>query len=256
MKEKYRQLEFGLLRSYISELTFFIEVSDFYKKSSKFHSVCYPEISDRRKYFADAACDPLLANKEVDCIVSNDIDFGYGEPFWFLLGANGGGKTTYLRSVGSNLILFLCGCPVFAKRAYIYPFSSVVTHFPKDERFTAAGRLTEEKLRVDSMLENGGDCSFYLFNETFSGTDDVKGYELAFSTARVMVDRGIFGLFVTHFHNLENEDFPVLQALTDPENERARTFKICRSEKGSMSHAADILKKYGLDKYSLAERRK
>ena len=106
------------------------------------------------------------------------------------------------------------------------------------------------------MLSKGGDDSFLLFNETFSGTDDKRGCDFAISTAKSMLERGMFGLFVTHFHEIEYENFHVLQALVDADNNNTRTFKISRADRDGKSHATDILKKYGLDKYSLAERRK
>ena len=96
-----------------------------------------------------------------------------------MLGANGGGKTTYLRALGINLILFLAGCPVFATEAEMYPFDIVLSHFPKDERFDHSGRLDEERKRTEEMLNIAQNkAGFLFFNETFSGTDDKRGFDL------------------------------------------------------------------------------
>ena len=106
--------------------------------------------------------------KNCESIVPNDADFTENEPFAFLLGANGGGKTTYLRALGVNLIFFLAGCPVFAKEAEIYPFDIVLSHFPKDERFDNTGRLDEERGRTEKMLDAArGKRAFVFFNETY-----------------------------------------------------------------------------------------
>ena len=115
-------------------------------------------ITERR--IAKELYDISLLAKNCENIVPNDADFTEYEPFCFLLGANGGGKTTYLRALGVNLILFLAGCPVFAKEAEIYPFDIVLSHFPRDERFDNTGRLDEERKRTEEML-NKIKCSEY-----------------------------------------------------------------------------------------------
>lgn len=173
-----------------------------------------------------------------------------------MLGANGGGKTTYLRALGINLLFFLAGCPVFAKQAEIYPFDTVLTHFPKDERFDNTGRLDEERKRIAQMLADTRDKkAFLLLNETYSGTDEARGFALLTETASQIVDAHHFGLYVTHFHEVMALDVPVLSAEVDTSNGNKRTYRIVRSKGSASSYALDILKKYRLDKESLTARR-
>ena len=72
----------------------------------------------------------LPSRQNVTNIVPNDILFNE-KTFFFLTGANGGGKTTYLRSVGIAVILFLSGCPIPCEGAEIYPLDNV---YPFPER--------------------------------------------------------------------------------------------------------------------------
>ena len=51
-------------------------------------------------------------------------------------------------------------------------------------------------------------------------------------------------------------EFPVLCAAVNTDQENQRTFKIERGVREKRSYAEDILKKYRLDRNSLAERRK
>ena len=44
-------------------------------------------------------------------------------------------------------------------------------------------------------------------NETYSGTDDLKGAKLTLETARKLRDSGAFALWVTHFHEVNEEGF-------------------------------------------------
>ena len=254
---KYDDVDFHEPTSYISEIKFFLEIHGLIQKAKK---VGIPhtnaKIAREPCYTAKELYDISLLAKNCESIVPNDADFSENEAFYFVLGANGGGKTTYLRAVGINLILFLAGCPVFAKQAEIYPFDIVLSHFPKDERFDNTGRLDEEHRRTEEMLKAAQDkVVFLLFNETFSGTDDKRGFELLKDTAAKIDEHRHFGLYVTHFHEVMSLDCPVLSAEVDATDENKRTFRIVRSKGSASSYAADILKKYGLDKNSLEARR-
>ena len=150
----------------------------------------------------------------------------------------------------------VCEHAVFAKEAEIYPFDTVLSHFPKDERFDNTGRLDEERRRTEEMLKAAQDkVAFLLFNETFSGTDDKRGFDLLTDTVAKIAESKHLGLYVTHFHEVMSLDFPVLSAEVDSTDENKRTFHIVRSKGSSSSYAVDILKKYGLDKNSLEARR-
>ena len=254
---KYANVDFHEPLMYISEIKFFLEIHSLMQRASKLrvpHTIA--KIANAPQYAAKELYDVSLLAKNCETIIPNDADFTEKEPFCFLLGANGGGKTTYLRALGVNLIFFLAGCPVFAKEAEIYPFDIVLSHFPRDERFDNTGRLDEERRRTEEMLKAAQDkVAFLLFNETFSGTDDKRGFELLKDTAMKIGENHQFGLYVTHFHEVMTLDYPVLSAEVDSSDANKRTFRIVRSKGSASSYASDILKKYRLDKDSLAARR-
>ena len=215
---KYADVDFYEPTTYISEIKFFLEIHGLIQKAKKVGIPrTHAKIAKEPCYTAKELYDISLLAKNCKNIVPNDADFSENEAFCFVLGANGGGKTTYLRAVGINLILFLAGCPVFAKQAEIYPFDIVLSHFPKDERFDNTGRLDEERRRTEEMLKAAQDkVAFLLFNETFSGTDDKRGFELLKDTATQIDEHRHFGLvrypFPTEVMSL---DYPVLSAEVD-----------------------------------------
>lgn len=218
----------------------------------------FANISDRKQYIAKDIYDISLLAKRTSRgqYVSNDVFFTETEHCFFLLGANGGGKTTYLRAVASNLILFLSGCPIFCESAEIYPFDMIFTHFPADEHFDHGGRLFDEECRVRAMLDKGTENSFVFLNETFTGADARKGLSLSLSFMRSFSENHTFCLFVTHFYEVMEFEFPILCAAVNTEHENQRTFKIERGVREKRSYAEDILRKYGLDRISLAKRGK
>ena len=254
---KYTDVDFYEPTSYISEIKFFLEIYSLLQRATQIGVPhCIAKLSQTPQYAAKELYDVSLLAKNCETIIPNDADFSEKEPFCFLLGANGGGKTTYLRALGVNLIFFLAGCPVFAKEAEIYPFDIVLSHFPRDERFDNTGRLDEERKRTEEMLNIAQNkTAFLFFNETFSGTDDKSGFDLLTDTVAKIAESKYFGLYVTHFHEVMSLDYPVLSAEVDLSDANKRTFRIVRSKGSASSYASDILKKYRLDKDSLAARR-
>lgn len=240
---------------YRAEIDFYLSVYELAQRASKNGiAVCFPDISDRRVFRARNAYDVSLLVKNCDKIVPNDIDFSESDNVYFLTGANGGGKTTYLRTVAVNLLLALGGCPVFCESAEIYPFTAVFTHFTADERFTDSGRFVEEQKRVGGILAAADAGSFVLLNETFSGTDEKKGEALTLETAQKLQKLGSFALYVTHFHEVNGRGIPMLNTVIDDSDENRRTYKIVKSSESNSSYAYDILKKYRLTKEALAKR--
>ncbi len=255
--KKYSYAELNAPVSYISEIKFFLEIVRLVKRAENCGVLhCIADISESPKCEAQGLSDISLLIENCERIVPNGLFLTAEEPFSFVIGANGGGKTTFLRAVGINLILFLSGCPVFASEAEIYPFDSICTHFPKDERFDDIGRLDEELSRTDRMLDDAQNkTAFFLYNETYSGASEKRGFELLKYAAKRTTEKGHFGLYVTHFHGVTELEYPVLSAEVDPVNGNERTYKIVRSKGRASSYANDILKKYRLDEASLEARR-
>ena len=111
-------------------------------------------------------------------------------------------------------------------------------------------------MRIQEMLNTAQNkTAFLFFNETFSGTDAKRGFELLADTVEKLDSNNQFGLYVTHCHEVMSLDYPVLSAEVDQLGDNKRTFRIVRSKGSASSYAADILKKYRLDKESLATRR-
>lgn len=238
----------------LNELRFIKEIREFCDRlRARNLPCCTPKIAEKRKIYASDAIDGALTLKTAD-IVPNDLYFDEKEHLFFLTGANGGGKTTYLRSVGIITILFLAGCPVPAVSAEIWPFKNVVTHFPSDERFEEGGRLADEIHRIDNIMEIADSDTLVLLNETFSGTDERKSERLIRETAEELKRRGVFGVWVTHVHSFGEEILPALSVEVDENDSNRRTFKVIRKKAFSGSYARDILEKYGLAAEQLKRR--
>ncbi len=241
--------------SYRFELNFYLEALKLMDRiRAAGLPLCWPEIAEEKKLDVRGLRDiSLLLKGSVD-IVPNDALFSEEEPFFFLTGANGGGKTTYLRALAICVLLFLSGCPVCADTAAIWPFGNVFTHFPQDERFEADGRYADELRRTDEILASHGGDSLILLNETYSTTNEELAVTSTLALTEKLKDSGSFTLYITHQHGLEAAGVPFLSVIVDSDDQNRRTYRIARRKEAAGSYASDIIRRYGLDGETLRRR--
>lgn len=235
----------------LPDLDFYFDIYSLKKKACEYNiPSCYAKIANKPCFIAESVFNISLMDSIKDKIVPNDTYFTNEENFFILTGANSGGKTSYLKAVAINLLLFLSGCPIFCSKAKIYPFSKIFTHFCSDEKNTKRGSFNDEYQSIKSLVDviNNFDDCFILFNEPLTTTNSDKAETLIYEFADLFYKKGLCGLLVTHFHSIANMNIPSLHVAVN--NENSRTYKI---EKGSesSSYAIDILRKYKLDNKSL-----
>src|SRR5690606_5490035 len=73
----------------------------------------FPDIVSERLLEAEALGHPLLLETER---VTNDVRFDQHQSVMIITGANMAGKSTFLRSIGVNVVLALAGAPVCASK--------------------------------------------------------------------------------------------------------------------------------------------
>jgi len=253
--DKYRTVISGEIFDYLEELTFIDGILQFTAlASSKGIPYSFPRVSDKKCIDFKNVYDITLLKKEGTVIVPNDVSFTEAEPFFYLTGANGGGKTTYIRAVGVASLLFLAGAPVFCEGGEGGLLDGVFTHFPRDERFEGSGRFFDEKKRVDAILEKENGNALILLNETFATTGEEKAVECTTELARRLYKSGSFGLYITHQHDISESEIPFLGVMIDESDRNRRTYRIEKRRLPPRSFARDILEKYGLTKAALKER--
>lgn len=219
-----------------------------------------PELRTEREISLKGVQDISLRRRGLrgEEVIANDLQLSQqnGDNFFWLTGANGGGKTVYLRAAGIAMLLAVSGCPVPCSGGSFAHFDRLMTHFPLNEDFRDTGRFDEEKRRADEIASAASPTLIALLNETFSGTDEAKSAASSQILAETLHQSGAFGIYVTHLHELTGGDIPTLAAVVDESDENRRTYRIVRQRRTDSSHAADILFKYALTRQQLAERRR
>lgn len=151
--------------------------------------------------------DPLLVQScdKIGEIVPNDFAKSSAAGI-AILGANGSGKTVWLRSVGLMQLFSQAGLPIPAKSAEIPLYQQIFTHFSSGEKeFEAgneAGRFEQEVREMASILDEIGEHGLILLNETFQTTAYEEGAEGLSHILRYLAAGGNHWMLTSHLTEL------------------------------------------------------
>ncbi|WLD22894.1 DNA mismatch repair protein MutS [Flavobacterium dauae] len=132
----------------------------------------YPIITSNQIKMEDLGHPLILKDKRV----KNTIDFSQ-KRFVILTGSNMSGKSTFLRTVGINLVLSYAGAPIDAKQAVIYPLPLWVSMRLTDSLSDSESFFFAEVKRLKQIVNEAEKQSvFVLLDEILKGTnsDDKK----------------------------------------------------------------------------------
>jgi DNA mismatch repair ATPase MutS len=148
--------------------------------------------------------DICLALRSDRAVVGNDVDAN-GNSLIIITGANSGGKSTFLRSVGLAQLLMQCGMFVAADSYEASVCAGVFTHFIREEDTTmTSGRLDEELSRLSSIVDQIRPYCLMVFNESFAATNEREGSEIGRQVVRALLEAEITVCFVTHQFDFAN----------------------------------------------------
>ena len=109
-----------------------------------------------------------------------------------ITGANSGGKSTFLRSVGQAQLMMQAGMFVSAEALATEVRDGLLTHFKREEDATMeSGKLDEELRRMNDVVARAAPNSMVLFNESFAATNEREGSEIARQITTALVDCGV-----------------------------------------------------------------
>ena len=115
-------------------------------------------------------------------------------------GSNMSGKSTWLRTVGTNAVLALAGATVRAERFKLSPLTIGGTLRVHDSLQAGRSRFYAEILRLKQLVEMAGQSPplLFLVDEILHGTNSLDRLQGAEAVVRGLIDRGAIGLFTTH----------------------------------------------------------
>jgi DNA mismatch repair ATPase MutS len=135
-------------------------------------------------------------------VVGNDVDADRKQ-LVVITGANQGGKSTFLRSIGLAQLMMQAGMFVAAEAFSANTCAGVFTHFKREEDPTMTrGKLEEELQRMSEIANVIGPASLLLCNESLASTNEREGSEIGRQVVSAMTEAGVKVFYVTHLFDL------------------------------------------------------
>jgi DNA mismatch repair ATPase MutS len=178
-------------------------------------------------------------------VVGNDVQAD-GKDLVIITGANQGGKSTFLRSVGLAQLMMQCGMFVAAEAHEASVCHGLFTHYKREEDASmTSGKLDEELGRMSAIADRLASNAMVLFNESFAATNEREGSEIARQITRALVERGVRVFFVTHLYDFAHSWFRsnmgnTLFLRAEREADGTRTFRLREGEPLETSYGADL----------------
>ena len=194
--------------------------------------------------------DPCLALQSDAAVVGNDVRAD-GKPLVIITGANSGGKSTFLRSVGLAQLMMQCGLFVTARSYRASVSHGIFTHFIREEDPSmSSGRLDEELKRMSTIADQIRPHCLMLFNESFAGTNEREGSEIGYQVVRALLEAQITVFFVSHrfefaerFRRQQPGSTLFLRAEREPDGRRS--YKLAVKEPLPTSFGEDLYYQLG-----------
>ncbi|QUI25208.1 DNA mismatch repair protein [Vallitalea pronyensis] len=156
-----------------------------------------PTIYHKREIMAEAMGHPLIHEEERVC---NSVIFGKERTSLLITGSNMSGKSTFLRTIGINMILAYAGAPVCAQYFHC-PIMDIYTSMRvKDDIDNKVSSFYAELIRIKRIIQaaNEGKHIFYLLDEIFKGTNSRDRHIGAKTLIKKLAEGPTLGLVSTH----------------------------------------------------------
>jgi DNA mismatch repair ATPase MutS len=188
-----------------AELAFYVACLNLYSTLlQKGYATCLPvplpasdtALTGRALY--DVSLALTLEGRAVD----NDVNAD-GKRLVVVTGANQGGKSTFLRSVGLAQLMMQAGMFVAAREYRANVAEGLFTHFKREEDATMiSGKLDEELRRMSRIVDQIQPGAILFANESFASTNEREGSDIGEEVVRALNQAGVKVLLVTHLYDL------------------------------------------------------
>ena len=159
---------------------------------------CIPEIIDNETYTltARSITHPLLKN---DKRIANDYTLQDTFKIDIITGSNMAGKSTFLRTLGINSVLALCGGPVCANEMQVSVMTIITYMRIKDSLNESTSTFKAELDRLQMLLKTVEEEKvFFLIDEMLRGTNSADKYLGSKAVIEQLVRKKAVGIVATH----------------------------------------------------------
>lgn len=168
---------------------------------SAFHfnhaSFVFPEMQEELAIRAHYIGHPLMDPNKA---VLNDLDIGDESRLHIITGSNMSGKSTYLRTIGLNLLLAQIGAPVFAKTFTFRPMRILTSFHHIDSLEESTSYFFAELKALQSIVYSLGEPvpALVLLDEVMRGTNSQDKHDGTALLIKKLLQFNCLSLLATH----------------------------------------------------------
>ncbi len=193
-KERYGKQVIGWL-SVVGELDALCSLATFAYNHPEY---TYPAIADKPfRFQARNMGHPLMPPAQC---VKNDALIPSRPYFLIITGANMAGKSTYLRTIGTNYLLACIGAPACCDALTLYPARLVTSLRTSDSLSDNESYFFAELKRLKRIIDmlNNGKELFIILDEILKGTNSTDKQKGSFDLIRQFMHLDTNGIIATH----------------------------------------------------------
>ncbi|MEM8938679.1 MAG: DNA mismatch repair protein [Bacteroidota bacterium] len=192
---QWRRLYGSLIHHWLDTVGEFEKLNSLAGFSFNHPEFIFPAINMEYRIKLKNVGHPLLKEERA---ITNSVDFSKNR-FFILTGSNMSGKSTFLRTLGVNMVLAGIGAPVFSKKADIHPLKVLVSMRLSDSLSDSESYFYAEVKRLKNIMDqlNQQPC-FVLLDEILRGTNSDDKRNGTMEVVRKMVKKKAFGGIATH----------------------------------------------------------
>ena len=167
----------------------------------------FPVLNNNYEISFENLSHPLLNPKTR---IGNTVDF-QPQSFIILSGSNMSGKSTFLRTLGVNMVLAGVGAPICASKANVHPLKVFASMRLSDSLSDNESYFYAEIKRLKLIMDNlENEKAFVLLDEILRGTNSDDKRNGTIEVIKKMIQKNAIGVIATHDIEvcLTTNDFP------------------------------------------------
>ncbi len=196
--EKWKSKNKAVLKSWSVAVSEFEAINSFAGFCYSNPSYTFPRLEEKNNsvHFESLGHPLIISNKRV---CNNFHSEGQGDVV-MITGSNMGGKSTFLRTVGVNLVLALAGAPCCAKYGQVSNLKLYTSMRTQDNLKEGISSFYAELDRLEKMLKliESSHNVFFLLDEMFKGTNSEDRHKGGFSLINQISKLKTSGIIATH----------------------------------------------------------
>ncbi|MGL4873236.1 MAG: MutS-related protein [Clostridium sp.] len=194
--ESFREKNGEYLNQWLEAMSEFDALGSVANLAFDFEEWTYPEIVEEKIVKGKDIGHPILGKRAI----KNDYELDRNTKTTLITGSNMSGKSTFLRTVGLNLVLSYLGAPVSSSEFKCGMFDMYTCMRTKDNLEESTSSFYAEILRIKLLIEGAksGKRIFFLLDEIFKGTNSEDRHIGAKVLIKQLIDSGAVGLVSTH----------------------------------------------------------